>query len=49
VFGFPIGTWFQAQIERRITNADNGQVEVILDKDVPGKTKVLPAGTVLFG
>jgi hypothetical protein len=49
VFGIPIGTWFRAHIERRITNADNGQVEVILDKAVPGKMKALPAGTVLFG
>ncbi len=48
-FGIVIGTWFKAHIERRVTNADNGQVEVTLDEDVPGKTKTLPAGTVLFG
>ena len=48
-FGITIGTWFRAHIERRITNADNGQVEVTLDEDVPGKTRTLPAGTVLFG
>ena len=48
-FGITLGTWFRAHIERRITNADNGQVEVTLDEDVPGKTKTLPAGTVLFG
>jgi len=48
-FGIVIGTWFKAHIERRITNADNGQVEVILDEDVIGKMKALPAGTTLFG
>ena len=48
-FGITLGTWFRAHIERRITNADNGQVEVTLDEDVPGKTRSLPAGTVLFG
>lgn len=48
-FGITIGTWFRAHIERRITNADNGQVEVTLDEDVPGKTRSLPAGAVLFG
>ena len=48
-FGIVIGTWFKAHIERRVTNADNGQVEVIVDEDVPGKTKTLPAGSTLFG
>jgi len=48
-FGITLGTWFQASIQRRITNADNGQVEVTLDEDVPGRTQTLPAGTVLFG
>ncbi len=42
-FGIVIGTWFS------VTNADNGQVEVIIDEDVSGKTKTLPAGTTLFG
>jgi hypothetical protein len=48
-FGITLGTWFRANLERRITNADNGQVEVTLAEDVPGNTRMLPAGTVLFG
>ncbi len=38
-FGITLGTWFRAHIERRITNADNGQVEVTLEEDVPGKPR----------
>jgi hypothetical protein len=48
-FGITLGTWFRANLERRITNADNGQVEVTLAEDVPGNSRTLPAGTVLFG
>jgi hypothetical protein len=48
-FGITLGTWFRATLDRRITNADNGQVEVTLAEDVPGSSRTLPAGTVLFG
>ena len=48
-YGIVIGTWFKAHIDRRVTNADNGQVEVVLDEAVVGKYKTLPAGATLFG
>jgi hypothetical protein len=32
-----------------VTHPDNGQVEVTLAEDVPGSSRTLPAGTVLFG
>ena len=48
-FGITLGSWFRANLERQITNADNGQVEVTLAEDVPGSLRTLPAGTVLFG
>ena len=48
-FGIVLGTWARAHIERRVSNADNGPVEVILDEDINGNKRDLPAGTVLFG
>jgi hypothetical protein len=32
-----------------VTHPDNGQIEVTLAEDVPGSSRTLPAGTVLFG
>lgn len=48
-FGILLGTWARARIERPITNADNGAVEVILDQALEGPQRTLPVGTMLFG
>ena len=47
-FGIPFGRWFKARLTREVTNADNGQIELILDETVVGKKRDLITGTVFF-
>ena len=48
-FGIPFGTWVEAELMRPATNADSGEVEVILRETVWGKNRPLPSGTILYG
>ena len=48
-FGISFGTWASAEIKRSVTNADAGEVEVILTETIKGRQKSLPMNTVLYG
>lgn len=47
-FGVRLGTWFTANLNRNISNAEPGSAELVLSQDVLGDHKTLPAGTILF-
>ena len=47
-FGISIGTWMTASLTRPVTSADSGQIEFVLNEDVPGRYRDLPAGTIFF-
>lgn len=48
VYGVPFGKWAKVRLEREVTNADNGEIELILDEPLSGKKKDVDAGTILF-
>lgn len=48
VYGIPFGKWAKVRLEREVTNADNGEIELILDEPLSGKKKDVDAGTILF-
>lgn len=48
-FGIVLGTWISGHIDRQVSNADNGRIDVIIERDVVGHWGMLPAGSVLFG
>jgi len=47
-FGIPLGTWFRVTLNRNVTNAETSQVELTVAENVSGKSRVLPAGSILF-
>lgn len=48
-FGIRIGTWAEVRLLRPVSSADSGKVEFVLQADVRGEYRTLPAGTTLFG
>jgi len=48
-FGIPFGTWARAEIKRSVTNADKGEVEIILTETLWGKYRPLDSQTILYG
>ena len=47
-FGIPLGTWFQAKLERTASSAESGQIEFKLLNSIEGARKTIPAGTIIF-
>lgn len=47
-FGVRKGTWASVRINRRISSADIGEIEIELIERVAGKYRDLPSGTLLF-
>lgn len=47
-YGIRLGTWFEATIDRNISSAEPGLVEITLVSDVIGDKRTLNAGTKLF-
>ena len=47
-FGVPMGTWVKASIRREVSSGDQGDIEIILEQDIDGKNKSIPAGTVIY-
>lgn len=47
-FGIPFGTWVHVSLNRNVSNAESGQVELTLVDDVAGTRRTLPAGTLLY-
>lgn len=48
-FGISFGTWASAELVRSVTNADVGEVEIVLSGTLQGRAKALPAQTILYG
>lgn len=48
-FGISFGTWAEAKVQRSITNADAGEVEIILTQTLMGKFRTLESNTILYG
>jgi hypothetical protein len=48
LFGVRLGTWLEARVNRDVTNAEPGLVELTVTTAVVGDKKTLPAGTLLF-
>jgi len=47
-YGIRIGTWMQGSINRNVSSAEPGLVEITLTADVVGDKRTLKAGTILF-
>lgn len=47
-YGILFGRWVRARIEREINSGDSGEVEIILEEDLAGKYRTIPAGTVIY-
>ena len=47
-FGVPMGTWVKANINREVSSGDQGDIEIILEQDIEGKNKSIPAGTIIY-
>lgn len=47
-FGIRRGTWAEVRVERRVSSADPGEVEITLLETISGQHRDLPSGTLLF-
>lgn len=47
-FGIRRGTWAEVRVERRISSADPGEVELTLLETISGQHRDLPGGTLFF-
>lgn len=48
IYGIPFGQWVKVRLEREVTNADNGDIELYLVDPLSGKKRDVEAGTILF-
>lgn len=47
-YGILFGRWVKARIEREVNSGDSGEIEIILEEDIDGKYRTIPAGTILY-
>lgn len=47
-YGILFGRWVRARIEREVNSGDSGEIEIILEDDLAGKYRTIPAGTIIY-
>ncbi|MBY5979215.1 TrbI/VirB10 family protein [Ferrimonas balearica] len=47
-YGILFGRWVRARIEREVNSGDSGEIEIILEQDLVGKYRTIPAGTIIY-